>query len=182
MGDKFKNLIKTAGQENAEAKEQYEELLKVGNIIGEGFMDVVLDKEAGLKGAFKAVKGKAGKGKEWIGGKLKKAKGSKPAQYVGGKAKATKKYVGGKAEVVDVKAQALGEKVYRKTPFKKKPGAISKKKKRIYGYGAAGAVGGAAYGAGKKYKITKRASDDDVKTDDIKTAADLIVRYHEEEE
>lgn len=180
MGDKFKNLIKTAGQENAEAEEQYQELYKVGTIIGEGFMDVVTDKEAGVG---KALKG----GAKYVGGKAKatgkylKAKAKGGTKYVGGKAKATKKYVGGKAKQVDVKAQALGQKVYKKSPLKGKAGAMSKKKKRIYGYGAAGAgagvVGGAAYGVGKNYKVTKRASDDDVKT-----ASDLILRRQATEE
>lgn len=188
MGDKFKNLIKTAGEENLEAEEQYQELLKVGNVIGLGFMDVVMDKEGKWKGVGAAV-GAAGKGlkkgKKYIGGKLKAGYKStkkgvgKGYEYGKGKAVAGGKAVGRGAKKVDKGVQRVGGGIaaggrYIAKGTKSGPKkALSVGKKRALGYGAIGTSGGAA-----GYAVHKKKASDDT----AKTAADFIVRYSEEGE
>jgi hypothetical protein len=190
MGKLTDALIKTAHEEGTEAEEQYQELLKVGNVIGLGFMDVIMDKEgkwkgvaAGLKSTGKGLK----KGKKYVGEKLKAGyKGTKKGlgkgySYSKGKAVAAGTAVGRGAKKVDVGIQRLGAGVAGGARYVAKGKRTGRKKfmsagkKRALGYGtiAAGVGGGGA----AAYKIKKGEEQENTPT-----AADLIVRYSEGEE
>ena len=157
MGDKLKNLVKTASADNAKAKEEYKELLKVGQVIGEGIAYELFGKEGALfkeaMVSMKAVGTAVGKG----------------------------------AKAVDKKVKTLGGQVIAKVKGSKASAGKFEKplKKRLVGYGGAGAVGaGTAAVAHKKKAADEKA--EDKKTEKIADQPvllkDHILHYEETNE
>lgn len=174
MGEVLKGLIKTATFENEEQANEYKTLLKVGQVIAEGFLFAVEEKTAGVGKSIKTV---AQKGKEKAKFLAAKAKDKITGAGTAVKDKATS--AGSKvketAKAYDKKMLARGKKIVGPTSKKKGPRggkvSTSDKARRLAGYGAtaagATAAGGTAFAVGRASK---------------KTASDLIFRYEDEEE
>ncbi len=194
MGKVLTNLIKTAGAANAEAKEQYQELLKVGQVIGQGIAYELFEKEGAAMPKF--LKSLGTKASE-LATKAKATKAGTKVTELAGKAKET----AGKAkDTVEHKAQSLGSSIRRKTPGLKnlKSDKAKRVTNRALGLGvplAAGtAVGGGAVALGKNFSKKKQAEAEPVKPEESgteengpeKTAetvplSNFILRYQEKE-